>query len=1205
MKRRLYCFVLFSVAAVICLFAPELGLGSVPPQGKNVASNDWRHDNRRYARALANADVGERRTVRLIYFLPNDQDFRPEVVQRLKEEIRRIQTFYREQMQAHGHGAKTFRVETNAQGEPVVHRVNGQHRNSYYQRNDAAGTTLAEIEPKFDLFANIYMIVMDNHRKRIGPLFGVDGYGLKHNKIAGYALLPGEFKFEVAAHELGHAFGLHHDFHDDTYVMSYGEAPDELSACSANFLAVHPYFDSNVPVDDVIYDHEIEGLRSADDFLDLLEADQRLYPAVDLISPRQYPIGAKGVTLQIRISDSNGIHNALLYVDTTKPHDAAGFPEVVSCHKLGGEKEAVIQFNYDGVIPSSGNGSLSDPNIHPIWIEAVDIHGNVFTRFIRLYEAAPGHIATFSAHTNEVHSLAFSPDGGILASASNDNRVILWDVAMRKMLAVLHDAASFRDASNSLAFSPYENILAVGSGGYIVFWDVRTRERIDTVPWGDPIFWRWTHCVEFSPTGRMFASCGEEAIRIWDFNSREIVGILERHTEDVTSLVFSPDGRTLATGSFDATIKLWDLESKENFATLEAHTGGVRSISFSPDGRTLASAGNDFSAKLWDVESAEFLASFGDPSDDNAVLRTVFSPAGNILALGLYNIKLIDWESGANIATLGIPGRVDALAFSKDGKYFAGATWDGVTSSIELWDTSAWSLFDNETIPDASLRAALRIPLGKEEGAEVTREDLTMLTDFVGNRASIFSLTGLEFATELQYLSVGGNNIVDLSPIASLSNINSLFLEKNNIADLSPLKGLTKLTSLYLTNNNISDISPLSGLINLEFLFLAGNQLSGISTLSDLTNLKALSVAVNSISDISPLLANPGLGEGDTLFLQKNPLNYKAINLHVPHLQDRGVTVSFIDRTPTTLQPISGDGQEAALSEPLGDPFVVEVRDEHGDVFEGVPVSFSVPDGAGRLNPTNTTTDADGRARSVLTLGRRAGKFIVTVSAAEITEIAKLVTFTIVSEETPQQTRGDVNGDGVVNILDLVQVAANFGTAGENDADVNGDGVVDILDLVLVAGAIEGASAPSAHSLDLSNIGVPDVADWLTQAQRLDIDDMDFQQGIRFLEQLLAALMPDETALLPNYPNPFNPETWIPYQLAQEAHVEITIYDANGALVRRLALGYRAAGYYADRGRAAYWDGRNEGGESVASGIYLYRLRAGDYSATRRMVIVK
>ncbi len=200
----------------------------------------------------------------------------------------------------------------------------------------------------------------------------------------------------------------------------------------------------------------------------------------------------------------------------------------------------------------------------------------------------------------------------------------------------------------------------------------------------------------------------------------------------------------------------------------------------------------------------------------------------------------------------------------------------------------------------------------------------------------------------------------------------------------------------------------------------------------------------------------------------------------------------------------------------------------------------------------------------------------------------------------------DVNRDGVVNILDLVAVASNLSQTGENDADVNKDGVVNILDLVQVAGALGGdGAAPSASSLDLSIISAADVAAWLAQAQSLGAVDANFQRGIRFLEQLLAALTPKETSLLPNYPNPFNPETWIPYRLERAAEVTITIYDTQGAQVRRLALGNQAAGYYAARGKAAYWDGRNERGEAVASGIYFYQFRAGDYAASRRMVILK
>ena len=206
----------------------------------------------------------------------------------------------------------------------------------------------------------------------------------------------------------------------------------------------------------------------------------------------------------------------------------------------------------------------------------------------------------------------------------------------------------------------------------------------------------------------------------------------------------------------------------------------------------------------------------------------------------------------------------------------------------------------------------------------------------------------------------------------------------------------------------------------------------------------------------------------------------------------------------------------------------------------------------------------------------------------------------------PPPLVGDINGDGVVNILDLVQVAANFTETGENDADVNGDGVVDILDLVQVAGALgNAAAAPSIYRDAVEMLNETDMRQWLIQAQQFDLTHATSQRGILFLERLLAAFPPKVTALLPNYPNPFNPETWIPYHLAADADVELSVYDSQGRIVRTIDLGHRQAGDYATRSDAIYWDGKNTHGEEVASGVYIYRLTAGEYSAARRMVIVK
>ena len=217
----------------------------------------------------------------------------------------------------------------------------------------------------------------------------------------------------------------------------------------------------------------------------------------------------------------------------------------------------------------------------------------------------------------------------------------------------------------------------------------------------------------------------------------------------------------------------------------------------------------------------------------------------------------------------------------------------------------------------------------------------------------------------------------------------------------------------------------------------------------------------------------------------------------------------------------------------------------------------------------------------------------------------------------PSQLPEDVNDDGVVNIVDLTLVASNFGKTGENVGDVNGDGVVNIVDLTLVAAAFGNTveAAPALWSANLDNILTrTTVEKWLKEARQVNLPDPDFQRGIFVLENLLKALTPKETALLPNYPNPFNPETWIPYQLAKPADVSISIYAADGKRIRVLVLGHQPVGIYESRSRAAYWDGKNELGEPVASGVYFYTLStestrdsvtAGDFTATRKMVIMK
>ena len=209
----------------------------------------------------------------------------------------------------------------------------------------------------------------------------------------------------------------------------------------------------------------------------------------------------------------------------------------------------------------------------------------------------------------------------------------------------------------------------------------------------------------------------------------------------------------------------------------------------------------------------------------------------------------------------------------------------------------------------------------------------------------------------------------------------------------------------------------------------------------------------------------------------------------------------------------------------------------------------------------------------------------------------------------------DVNGDGVVDLLDLLQAAFQFGQVGTRLAgDVNGDGTVDVADLILISVGLSGNAAMSAPPVDDSNPTVnyhPSSVKRHFQAlaalESLATPSREARLARDMLKAWLSRMKPliTETKLLPNYPNPFNPETWIPYQLAEAAYVKIQIYDVAGYLVRTLDLGTKPVGNYLSREQAAYWDGRNDMGEGVSSGVYFYTLIAGNYQTTRRMIVAR
>ena len=484
------------------------------------------------------------------------------------------------------------------------------------------------------------------------------------------------------------------------------------------------------------------------------------------------------------------------------------------------------------------------------------------------------------------------------------------------------------------------------------------------------------------------------------------------------------------------------------------------------------------------------------------------------------------------------------------------------------------------------------------------------LTRLDASNREITSLTGLEDATRLEWLNLIGNGISDVSPLAKLTQLAQLGLSNNEINDVSPLAALTQLEVLHLNNNEISDVSPLVELTQLRVLGLAGNEIRDVSPLAELVSLERLRLAENPITDTAPLSSLINLVEVD---IEISTIT-DAMNITVSVSPSQVPSPTIGEQLTFSLNIANGEkvaGYQATISYdtsalryvesnngdylPAGAFFVPPVVNGNG-VKLAATLLTGVSNGDGTLATLTFEVVAAKASRLSLSdvlLADSSGDTVSPqVESGQVTEPAKLA--------------GDVNSDGVVNIQDLVLVASNFGQAGANAADVNGDGVVNITDLVKVAGALgNAAAAPSLSPQALAMFTTADVQKWLIQAQHVNLMDATSQRGIRFLEQLLAALIPKETVLLPNYPNPFNPETWIPYQLAKPADVTLTIYGVDGKVVRRLVLGHQLAGTYRSKGRAAYWDGNNEFGEPVASGLYFYTFSAGDFTATRKMLIRK
>ena len=393
-----------------------------------------------------------------------------------------------------------------------------------------------------------------------------------------------------------------------------------------------------------------------------------------------------------------------------------------------------------------------------------------------------------------------------------------------------------------------------------------------------------------------------------------------------------------------------------------------------------------------------------------------------------------------------------------------------------------------------------------------------------------------------------------------------------------------------------------------------------MSPLAGLTHLTYLTLVRNSVSDLSPLAGLTHLGE---LNLWDNPLSYTSVKTHIPALQRRGVTVHFdAHQIPHSLTKVSGDSQEGLANTQLAAPFVVSVLDEDGAAIAGATVSFSVTAGGGTLssttdtNPctiesstssTTATTDANGQAATRLTLGSDAGTNTVAATVeglepetftATAAEQAMPHSLTKVCGDDQEGTAGaqldeqfvvlvsDEDGAAMAGVAVSFSVTAGGGTlsAATATTDANGRAATR-----LTLGSDPGTNTVSATVEGLESVTFTATGQESPLASLFDL----FGGGKR-------VALPDSPQLAQNAPNPFNSQTVFAYFLPAPGPAHLEVFTLTGQRVAVLHQGPQQVGYHRLR-----WNGRDDAGRPVASGIYLYRLVTTEGVLTRKLTLLR
>ena len=1203
--------------------------------------------------------------VRLVYFLPSDRPARLERIAALREMMKDTQQFFADEMERHGYGRKTFTMETHREGEPVVHRVDGKFNDAYYYASPTHPKVREEVFEHFQDDQHVYCIAIDLSEGAYddGSVKGTASVFVPSEGsiiLGGFVLIPASDRYDslrLTLHEMAHAFGLSHDFRNNVqsdegcilYERHFEKIENDrpcLSQCDAEWLSVNRFFNTgsisrNTPSEIKRLSTptsvgtklrfritDVDGLHQAHLLVPGVTGD-RLYDCKQLKgSSNTIEFSSEALTIDLTVDSTQ---TPLVPYWWFLPSLDTIIVRVIDVD--GGITFAVFPTDSASVIPTPQVVSIPDPNLAAAIRTQLGLAPRAVITDQTLLQLT--ELDARERKIQDLRGLEHAPNLVYLYLSGNEIRSIKPLSGLNRLRVLRLSVNQIRDV-RPLAGLLLEH-LTIGANEI----DDTGVERLANLTRLKSLDLFGNQIRDINPLARL--------------TTLESLSLSYNDIQDITPLAGLVNLKSLYlkgnpiqdTAPLASLRKLRDVD-------IEIPKGSgpapIVHVEFS-DRPPLYWIDTD-TRMLSRLVGSEVETAF-IPSAKNVTSLVVDTTRNQIYWIERNQIKSASLD-GSNVRVLAtLEGyQPFSLAIDTQRRSLYWITYRETVRSKKLFRIIVRSNLDGTRIRDVTDTQHIQ---------ENSSGPFKVVVDVVGAQL-YWAADG--FPRRILRSDLNGGNLQTIA-IERDRDFRNIAISRNQIywtngfeIKRSSLDGSNVITLIDLKTDSIVDIAVDSVGQRFYWTDRDGNLwratlngqnrqkcVSGLPTLEGSLSGGTTALAVGRRSGgTADALANRGQSVPETpdstavvhvnAPAQRPPMYWvdaEAGTLHrlvgdavenlIPHVQKaKSLT---IDRTAGTLYWTEKTGNSTGNIQRANlDGTNVRLVKE----LTSVPLDIALDTVAGKLYLTNAwgkvqRLNVDGSSfQPNLITGLNAPNHI-TLDAAG----GQLYWTEQTSNTTGKIRRANLDGSNVRLVKNLTSVPRGiaFDTVADKLYLTNAWGKVQRLNVngsSFQPNLITGLDAPKGVSVDVAGRKIY----WTAQhsIQRADLNGENIEDVVTGLgapigivlgtvsaevpgAPAIAAILPDATRLHANYPNPFNPETWLPYQLAMDTNVCITIYNTQGVVVRTLALGHQPAGYYTGRSRAAYWDGRNTLGEPVASGLYFYQLETDTLSSMRKMVILK